>query len=101
MSKQSGIGRGDWCGAGFPGMTFVTQPDGSVTLRGQDVREVVVWTAKGALCPKCQRDVPLVHEKNRLSAHVWHPRDGNVAVMDRSTNSAANRAMRAFEGRKR
>lgn len=95
MSRKSSVGSGEWCAAGLPSMTFVTQPDGSVTLRGQDKREVIVWTAKGALCPKCQRDVPLVHEKNRLSAHVWHPKETRIDVSDRSTNSQANRAERA------
>lgn len=78
-------------------MTFIRRSDGSVTLRGQDEREAIIWTAKGALCPKCRRDVPLVHEKNRLSAHVWEPKETNIEVGDKSTNSQANRAMRAFE----
>lgn len=95
--KKSGIGFGDWCGAGFPGMTFVKQPDGSVTLRGQDEREVLTWTAKGAICPKCLRDVPLVHEKNRLSAHVYEPKLTNIDVTDQVSNSQANLARRGFE----
>jgi hypothetical protein len=83
----------DQCGGGFPLVKFVKHPDGSVSLTGMDERAKVVWTAKGARCPACGRDVLIRNDKSGLMAHAWELRVGGEKV---GADSQTTRAGRAF-----
>ena len=79
MSRKAGIGFGDRCAAGEPPFNqraYMLKGDGQCTVCGR-------W--------------PGLTQKGLVKRHVYQPKETNIDVGDRSTNSQANRAMRAVE----
>lgn len=78
-------GTGKWCA------------NGTMTFRSEDTD----WHAESGefgkvKCLKCDRLIRVTVDGD-IAKHVWQPKDPNVKPGDTSTNSQANRAMRAFE----
>ena len=74
-------GTGKWCS------------NGSLTFRAEDMSAT---TSGYPVCKLCLRRVRL-RKDGRISKHVWQTKLTNIDVGDHSSNSQANRAMRAFE----
>ena len=88
------------CAASFASVTFATNTDGNVHLRGYDERDVIVWVPPASgVCPLCKRQVVIRGDGKGFSRHVWQVADGQMKKA--SYDSAANRAARAFQERGR